>query len=76
MVKSVRLTDNGDNDGFADPNETVSAFITLRNVSDTPRSGIVVALATDDPKVDCLVTPLLVVRRRLRRGSHGSRKRP
>ena len=25
VVKSVRLTDHGDNDGFADPNATVSA---------------------------------------------------
>jgi hypothetical protein len=53
VVKSARLTDNGDNDGFADPHETVNVFLTLRNVSDLPLSGIVVALVTGDPRVDC-----------------------
>jgi hypothetical protein len=59
VVKSVRLTDNGDNDGFADDHETVSLFVTLRNVSDTPRTGVVVALATSVPTVDCLITPVV-----------------
>ena len=31
IVRAVRPSDNGDNDGFADPNETVSLFLTLRN---------------------------------------------
>ncbi len=56
MVKSVRLSDNGDHDGFADPYETVNVFLTLRNVSDTPRSGVHVAITTDDPRVDCVLT--------------------
>ncbi|HEX5044808.1 MAG TPA: hypothetical protein VFV75_18055 [Candidatus Polarisedimenticolaceae bacterium] len=56
VVKSARLTDNGDNDGFADPHETVNVFLTLRNVSDTPRSGVKVAITSDDPRVDCVLT--------------------
>ena len=58
-VKSVRLTDNGDNDGFADPNETVSLFVTLRNSSGADRDGIVVTLATSDATVDCIPSPTL-----------------
>src|SRR6185436_10145394 len=58
VVKSARLTDNGDNDGFADPHETVNVFLTLRNVRDIPLSGIGVALVTDDPRVDCVLTPV------------------
>ena len=30
-VQGLRLVDNGDNDGFADPNETIQVFVTLRN---------------------------------------------
>jgi len=59
VVKSARLTDNGDNDGFADPNETVSLYLTLRNVSDTPLTGIAVALETPDATVDCVLTPVV-----------------
>ena len=68
VVKSARLTDNGDNDGFADPHETVNVFLTLRNVSDTPKSGIGIALVTDDPRVDCVLTPVVAF------GSLGARE--
>ena len=57
VVKSVRLTDNGDNDGFADPNETVSLFVTLRNSSGADRDGIVVTVTTTDATVDCVSSP-------------------
>ena len=59
VVKSVRLTDNGDNDGFADPNETVSLFVTLRNSSGADRDGIVVTVASTDPTVDCIPSPVV-----------------
>jgi hypothetical protein len=59
VVQSVRLTDNGDNDGFADPNETVNLFLTLRNVSDVARTGLVVTIASTDASVDCISTPVL-----------------
>jgi hypothetical protein len=59
VVKSVRLTDNGDNDGFADPNETVSLFVTLRNSSGADRDGIVVTVTTTDATVDCISSPAL-----------------
>ncbi len=59
VVKSVRLTDNGDNDGFADPNETVSLYISLRNSSGADRDGIVVTVASTDPTVDCISSPVV-----------------
>src|SRR5262245_57542175 len=58
VVKGVRLTDNGDNDGFADPNETVSLYVTLRNSSGADRDGIVVTVASTDPAVDCIPSPV------------------
>ncbi|HET9300926.1 MAG TPA: hypothetical protein VFO11_13340, partial [Candidatus Polarisedimenticolaceae bacterium] len=60
VVKGVRLTDNGDNDGFADPNETVNLFVTLRNSSGADRTGIVVTVASSDPTVDCIPTSTIV----------------
>ncbi len=59
VVTHVRLTDNGDNDGFADPNETVSLYVTLRNSSGADRDGIVVTVGTTDATVDCIPSPVL-----------------
>jgi hypothetical protein len=59
VVKGVRLTDNGDNDGFADPNETVNLFVTLRNSSGANRDGIVVTVASTDLTVDCIPAPTI-----------------
>ena len=58
-VTSVRLTDSGDSDGFADPNETVNIFVTLRNRSGSDRNGIVVRMASTDSTVDCIPTPIV-----------------
>ncbi len=57
VVTRVLLTDNGDHDGFADPNETVSLYVTLRNSSGADRDGIVVLVSSTDPTVDCLPSP-------------------
>ena len=59
VVQSVRLTDNGDDDGFADPNETVSVYVTLRNRSGSDRNGIVVRMASAEPAVACIPTPIV-----------------
>jgi hypothetical protein len=59
VVKGVRLTDNGDNDGFADPNETVSLYVTLRNSSGADRDGIVVTVGSPDATVDCIPSPVV-----------------
>ncbi len=59
VVRSVRLTDNGDHDGFADPNETVSLFVTLRNNGSVDRHGLVVRLSTNDASIDCILQPVV-----------------
>jgi hypothetical protein len=59
VVKSVRLTDNGDNDGLADPNETVNLYVTLRNSSGADRDGIVVTVGTSDATVECIPSPVI-----------------
>jgi hypothetical protein len=59
VVKGVRLADNGDNDGFADPNETVSLYVTLRNSSGADRDGIVVTVGTSDATVDCIPSAVI-----------------
>ncbi len=53
-VKSVRLTDNGDNDGIADTNETVNMFITVRNNSGVDLDNVVARLSTNSPRIDCI----------------------
>src|SRR5262245_30148923 len=58
-VQKVRLVDNGDNDGFADPNETVEIYVTLRNGSGSDRQGIVLRMASTDPTVGCIPTPIV-----------------
>lgn len=57
-VKSLRLVDNGDNDGFADPNETVQVYVTLRNGSGSDRDGVVLRMASTDATVGCIPTPI------------------
>ena len=58
LVTSVRLTDNGDNDGFPDPNETVQVYVTLKNNSGSDRQGIVIRMGSTDPTVACMPTPV------------------
>jgi len=53
-VQSVRVVDSGDADGYADTNETVNLFVTLRNNSGADLTGIVARLATNDSKIECI----------------------
>jgi hypothetical protein len=45
---------DGDDDGFADPNETVDMFVTYVNKTGSPLENVVVTLATSDPKIECI----------------------
>ncbi len=49
-----RLVDNGDQDGFADTNETVDVFFTLLNRTDTNLTGVQARIIASDPKIDCV----------------------
>jgi len=68
IVKGARIsnegsgpggTGNGDGDGFADTNETVKMFLTLSNRSGAPRTGLVARLSSNDPKIDCILDPVI-----------------
>ncbi len=59
QVSSVRLQDNGDNDRFADPNETVTMYVTLHNSSGKDQSGVVIRISSNDPNVDCILDPVI-----------------
>jgi hypothetical protein len=58
-VAKVRLQDNGDNDGFADPNETVTMFVTLHSNTAVERHDVVLRLSSNAPEVDCILDPVL-----------------
>jgi len=60
-LKSFRMTDNGDNDGFADTNETVNMFVTFQNRSGVAVDDLVATLGTTDPDIDCISKPVVAV---------------
>jgi hypothetical protein len=63
IVKGARIANTGgagDSDGFADTNETVQMFLTLSNRSGAPRTGIVARVSSNDPKIDCILDPVIV----------------
>jgi hypothetical protein len=55
VVISAQLTDNGDNDGYADTNETVDMVIKIQNKGTRNLTGLGARLASNDPKVDCIL---------------------
>ncbi len=55
------LSDNGDYDGFADTNETVSMKITVRNIGDQDLTGVTAWLMTDDLAKMCVTNAVISV---------------
>jgi hypothetical protein len=53
-IENVRITDNGDNDGFADTNETVTVFLTLRNRSGVALDNVSATLNTSSSRIECV----------------------
>jgi hypothetical protein len=60
-VVNTLLTDNGDNDGWADTNETVSMQISVSNKTGVDLTNVVARLATNDPNIDCVINAFAVV---------------
>ncbi|MCH7781353.1 MAG: hypothetical protein IH848_10940, partial [Acidobacteria bacterium] len=56
---ATAITDNGDDDVWADSGETVDMTITLRNQTGILLNNVQARLATNDPKIDCLINPIL-----------------
>jgi len=59
VIQSARLTDNGDDDGFADTSETVNLYVTLANASGAAQSNVVARLQTTDTKIECVQQPAI-----------------
>ena len=60
-VTGMSLDDNGDQDGFADTHETVAMRIRVSNPADVDLSGVTARLATDDPKIDCILDTVVFI---------------
>jgi len=60
-VVSTVLTDNQDNDGWADSNETVNMEIMIANKTGIDLSGLTARLVTNDPKIDCIINPVMEI---------------
>jgi hypothetical protein len=54
VVTGLVLTDNGDDDGWADTNETVQARPRLWNRSGAALTNVITRLSTSDPKIACV----------------------
>jgi hypothetical protein len=61
LVTGISLADNGDNDPYADPNETVDMTITLANRTGIQLSNVTARLVTSDAKIDCVINPQINV---------------
>ena len=59
LVGSVPV--NGDNDGFADTDETISLVPTLINKTGIDLTGVIVVLSTGDPTIACVKTSQVTV---------------
>ncbi len=55
-IRGTVLSDNGDHDGFADTNETVSLTLEVQNTSGATLTGVTALLTTTTPQLVCLTT--------------------
>jgi hypothetical protein len=56
-VTNAQIVDNGDNDGIADNNETVTMDVTIRNNTAAALTNTKVTILTDSPNIDCISDP-------------------
>jgi hypothetical protein len=56
-VSEAQFSDNGDNDGIPDNNETVTVNITIKNNLATSLTNAKVKIFADSPNVDCVSDP-------------------
>ena len=56
-VSHAQIVDNGDNDGIADNNETVTMDLTIQNNLATPLTNAKVRIYSASPNIDCISDP-------------------
>ncbi len=54
-LSHAQVSDNGDNDGYADNNETVVMNITIKNNMSAALTNANVTIATVSPNIDCII---------------------
>ena len=52
---------NGDDDGYADRNETEDMYVTFSNKTGFPLDNILATLGTSDTKIDCISRPVVSI---------------
>jgi len=60
-VVDYELSDNGDDDGFADSNETVQVQLVVKNVSGYDLTGVVARLVSESSSLACVTRPLILI---------------
>lgn len=60
-IKSTHLSDNGDDDGFADSRETVTLRLTVQNTSGVALTGVTATLIARNPDRTCLTTATIAI---------------
>jgi hypothetical protein len=61
QVTATVLTDNGDNDGFADTSETVDMAIQVQNLTGRDLTDVTARLTTNSPWIDCILSSALTI---------------
>jgi hypothetical protein len=61
VVTHFWLSDNGDDDGFADTNEIVEMVITVRNRGNRTSDAAFARLSTESPLIDCVGTETIEI---------------
>ena len=60
-IVGTSLSDNGDDDGFADTSETVSMRLTVQNTSGVALTGVTASISTAQVALACPTTPTVVI---------------
>ena len=60
-IAAIELSDNGDDDGFADSNETVSMRLVLRNNTGLHLTGLRGLLTTNSARIECITQPIVEI---------------
>ncbi|MCP3981025.1 MAG: hypothetical protein GY716_17145 [bacterium] len=53
-VERTRIVDDGDQDGFADTNETIQLFLTVHNTTGSDLTNVRLTLSSDSPLLRCV----------------------
>lgn len=73
IIEAITISDDGDDDGWADPGEEVTVEVTFRNLADFPLTDVRFRAGTDSDKVECITEDTIEAVRLEPRGETGDR---